>query len=239
MVAIPGAVVAGGISLLGGLFGNASQASAERRARRDASALANYENKTNLLNWEYAKQIRDFEYNQSLRIYDKSKEVYGKQLANNQTAASRSYEAENRKMREYLQSLAFQKQDGLIQMLQAQGKVQAGMTPGRSSQRLLGDVLSQYGRNNAVLAENLLSAYKQQQADVGDIALQKQNADLAAYERMGLKPLKPPEPPKPLSKPVAGGSSNPLLAIGGTIVNAIGAGWAAREPSITGNKSIG
>lgn len=230
MVAIPGAVIAGGISLLGGLFGNAQQSSAERRARRDAQALTEYENETNILNWEYAKTIRDFEYNQSLRIYDKSKDVYGKQLGFNQSAAARSYEAENRKMREFLQGMAFQKQDGFIQMLQAQGKVQAGMTPGRSSQRLLGDVMSQYGRNNAVLAENLLSAVRQQQADLGDIALQKTGADLAAYERLGLKPLKPPEPPKPLEKPTAGGSSNPLLAIGGTIVNAIGAGFSYKSP---------
>lgn len=230
MVAIPGAVVAGGISLLGGLFGNAQQSSAERRARRDARALANYENETNLLNWNYANRIRDFEYNQSLRIFDKSKEVYNKQLGFNQSAAARSYEAENRKMREYLQGMAFQKQDGFIQMLQAQGKVQAGMTPGRSGQRLLGDVMSQYGRNNAVLAENLLSAYRQQQSDLGDIALQKTGADLAAYERLGLRPLQPPAPPRPLSKPAAGGSSNPLLAIGGTIVNAIGAGFSYKSP---------
>lgn len=222
-------LITAGISLVGGLFGAASNSSAERKARRDAQRLADYENQTNLLNWEYAKQIRDFEYNQSLRIYSKSKEVYGKQLGYNKSAAARSYEAENRKMREYLQGLAFQKQDGLIQMLQARGKVQAGMTPGRSGQRLLGDVLSQYGRNNAVLAENLLSAYKQQQSDLGDIALQKQGADLAAYERLGLEPLKPPTPPRPLSKPAAGGSSNPLLAIGGTIVNAIGAGYQASK----------
>lgn len=230
MVAIPGAVIAGGISLLGGLFGNAQQSSAQRQARRDAQALAKYENETNLLNWEYAKKIRDFEYNQSLRIYSKSEEVYGKQLGFNQSAAARSYEAENRKMREYLQGLSFQKQDQFVQMLQARGKAQAGLTPGRSSQRLLGDVMSQYGRNNAILAENLLSAYKQQQSDLTDIGLQKQGADLAAYERLGLKPIKPPEPPKPLSKPAAGGTSNPLLAIGGTIVNAIGAGFQYKSP---------
>lgn len=227
---IPGAVVTGGISLLGGLLGNASQASKERAARRDAEALTNYENKTNLLNWEYAKQIRDFEYNQSLRIYDKSKEVYGKQLGYNQAAAARSYEAENRKMQEYLQGLAFQKQDSFIQMLKAQGTADAGLTPGQSSRRVAGDILSQYGRNNAILAENLISNVRQQRADIANISLQKQGADLAAYERLGLEPLRPPEPPKPLSKPVAGGSSNPLLAIGGSIINAIGAGYQYKSP---------
>lgn len=216
-----------GVSLVGGLLNNASQAAAERRARRDASALAEYENKTNQLNWEYAKKIRDYEYNQSLRIYDKSKEVYGKQLGYNRTAASRSYEAENRKMQEYLQGLAFQKQDSFIQMLQARGRADLA-TSGRSAQRGALDVLSQYGRNNAVLAENLVSAYKQQQVEFGNIDLQRTGADLAAYERLGLEPQRAPEPPKPLKKPVAGGSTNPLLSIGSTIVNSLAAGYSPR-----------
>ena len=217
--------ISAGISLIGGLFGNAAQAQQQRAARRDARALAEYENKTNLLNWEYSNKIRDFEYNQALRIYGKSKDVYNQQLGYNVSAASRSYEAENRKMQEYMQGLAFQKQDSFIQMLQARGKADASLSTGRSSSRAVGNILSQYGRNNAVLAENLVSAYRQQQSDLQDIALQKQGADLAAYERLGLEPLKPPAPPKPLSKPVAGGSSNPLLAIGSTVVGSLASGY--------------
>lgn len=228
----PFSILGAGLSLAGGLFGNAAQARQERAARRDARALAEYENATNLQNWEYSKRIRDFEYNQNLRIFGKSQEVYNKQLKLNRTAASRSYEAENRKMQEYLQGLSFQKQDAFIQMLQARGRADAGLTAGRSSKRVVGDVLSMYGRNNAVLAENLVSAWRQQQVDFQNIALQKEGADLAAYERLGLKPLKPPEPPKPLNKPVAGGSSNPLLAIGSTIVNSISAGFATATPRV-------
>lgn len=218
-------LIGAGISLVGGLFGAGANASAQRAARRDAAKLAKYENKTNLQNWEYAKQLRDFEYNQSLRIYGKSKEVYSQQLAYNREAASRSYEAENRKMEEYLQGLSFQKQDGFIQMLQARGKGDARGVAGRSADRLANDVLSQYGRNNAILAENLVSARKQNEIDLENIGLQKTGADLAAYERLGLEPIKAPTPPKPLKKPVAGGSANPLLAIGSTIASSLMTGY--------------
>lgn len=217
--------ISAGIGLIGGIFGAASQRKAQKQAQRDAKALAKYENETNLQNWEYSKQLRDFEYNQSLRIFDKSKEVYGKQLDFNRSAASRSYEAENRKMDEYLQGLSFQKQDSFIQMLQARGKVDALGISGRSKQRLGTDVLSQFGRNNAILAENLVSAKKQSDIDLENITLQKTGADLSAYQSLGLEPIKAPDPPKPLTKPVAGGSSNPLLAIGSTIASSLAAGY--------------
>lgn len=214
-----------GLGLVGGLFGAASNSSAQRAAQKDAKKLAAYENKTNLINWEYSKQLRDFEYNQALRIYGKSKEVYSQQLAYNQMAAARSYEAENRKMEEYLQGLAFQKQDGFIQMLQARGKVDASGTPGNSTKRVANSVLAQYGRNNAVLAENLVSAKKQYDIDLETISLQKTGADLSAYAQLGLEPIKPPDPPKPLKKPVAGGSANPLLAIGSTVASSLLTGY--------------
>lgn len=222
-------LIGAGISLVGGLFGNASNAAAQRSARRDAERLAEYENETNLLNWRFAKDLRKYEHNQALRIFRKSKDVYAQQLGFNRDAASRSYEAENRKMDEYLQGLAFQKQDSFVQMLQARGKADSRGVAGRSASRLANDVLAQYGRNNAVLAENLVSAKRQNDIDLENIALQKRGADLAAYERLGLRPEKPPTPPRPLKKPVAGGSSNPLLAIGSTIASSLATGYSMAQ----------
>jgi hypothetical protein len=217
--------ISAGIGAVGSIFGAISQRKAQKAAARDAKALAEYENATNLQNWEYAKKERDFEFNQALRIYDKSKDVYGQQLTYNREAASRSYEAENRKMDEYLQGLSFQKQDSFIQMLQARGKADSRGVAGRSSQRLANDVLSQFGRNNAVLAENLVSSKRQADIDLQNIGLQKTGADLAAYERLGLEPVKGPEPPKPLQKPVAGGSANPLLSIGSSLISGLAQGY--------------
>lgn len=224
--------ISAGISLVGGLFGAGANRSAERQARRAARAQAEYTNKTNLQNWEYAKEIRDYEYNQSLRIYGKSKEVYQNQLGFNQSAAARSYESESRKMDEVLNSMAFQKQDLMIQLLQAQGKVSAsGSARGRSATRLNNDVLAQFGRDNAVMAENLVSATRQHRSDLEDINLQKYGADLNAYAALGLEPIKPPEPPRPIPVPsTGGGGANPLLTIGSILTNAIGVGYSAGAP---------
>lgn len=220
--------ISAGISLVGGLFGAASSSSAQSAARRDSQKLAEFEYKTNVRNWKYSKKTRRYEYKQALRIFRKSKDVYGRQLGLNQAAAARSYEAENRKLEEYLQGLSFQKQDGFIQMLQARGA--ATETAGQSSARLSNNILSQYGRNNAVLAENLISAYNQHEADLENINLQKQSADLEAFSRLGLMPQKPPEPPKPRKAPVGGGSANPLLSIGSTIMQSVAAGYSAANP---------
>ena len=213
-----------GTSLVSGLFGNASQSAAQSQARRNAQELADWENETSKLNWKYDLKIRDFEFKQNKRIFDKSKEVYSMQLAFNAQAASRSYEAENRKSDEYLQSLAFQKQDMLVGLIQERGKAQATDTVGKSARRLTRDSLAQYGRNNAILAENLVSYTKQHKAELENISLQKQGADMDAYARLGLKPQKAPKPPKPLEKPMPGGSSSSSLMIANSVTGAISAG---------------
>lgn len=232
MLPLIAGLIGGGLSLISGGIGAASQASQQSQQDENNRRLTAYENETDLQNWEYSKQLRDYQYNQSLQIYDRSKEVYQKQLGFNDTAAGRSFEAENRKMNEYLQGLAFQKQDLFIQMLQAKGKIGAMETSGRSTARLQRDVLSQFGRDNAVLVENLVSANRQSNYDIGDIELQRQNANLDAFTRLGLEPIAPPTPPKPLTRPTSTGSSNPLLTIGGVVANAVSSGYSAALPFI-------
>jgi hypothetical protein len=226
-------LISGGLSLLSGGIGAISQSKQQKQQNAAAKKLTQYENATDLQNWEYSKQLRDYEYNQQLQIYDKSKEVYSKQLGYNDTAAGRSFEAESRKMNEYLQGMAFQKQDLFLNMMQAQGKAGAMETAGRSTARLQRDSLSQFGRDNAVMAENLVSAARQHQYDIGDIELQRQNANFDAYTRLGLAPIKGPTPPKPISRPSATGSTNPLLTIGSVVANAVSSGYSAYSSSPT------
>ena len=222
----PLAVLGLGLGLVSSITGSAGQASAQKKASRDAAKLTDWENKTNELNWKYTNDVRDYEYNQSLRIYDKSKDVYGQQLGFNQSAASRSYTSEQAKMNEYLQGLAFNKQDMFVELLKAQGANDAsGRSSGKSSARLGLGMLSQFGRNNAVMAENLTSFRNQHNVEMSSVALQKRGADLDAFTRLGLKPEKGPMAPKPLTKPSAGGSVNPALTIAsgiaGTLANTI------------------
>ena len=211
------------LGLAGAAIGGSSEAKAANQAKKDAAKLTDWENKTNEINWKYSNDARDFEYNQALRIYDKSKDVYGQQLGFNQSAASRSYTSEQAKMNEYLQGLAFNKQDMFVELLKAQGANDAsGRSSGKSSARLGLGMLSQFGRNNAVMAENLTSFRNQHNVDMSSVALQKRGADLDAFTRLGLKPEKGPTAPKPLTKPTASGSSNPALTIASGIASSLG-----------------
>jgi hypothetical protein len=214
------------IGLGSSLLGMGSSKKAEQQARKDAEAQAQYQNQTNLLNWMYAKQMRDFEFNENLKIYGKSQEVYNAQKQYNNDAASRSYEAESRKVDEYLQELAFKKQDMFVEMLSKRGQADASGRSGRSAGRLSNMSVAQYGRDNAILAENLVSRYRQHGIDNANIGLQKVGADNDAYSRLGLAPVRPPDSPLPLPVPVAsgGGGTNPLLSIGNAALGAVSAG---------------
>lgn len=204
-----------------------AQSQQQRQQQRDLEKLTDWENETAKLNYKHILKIRDFEFKQNKKIFEKSKEVYSMQLAFNAQAASRAYESENRKAEEYLQNLSFKKQDMLVELVKERGKVQATDTVGRSSKRLLRDSLAQYGRNNAILAENLVSFSKQHRSDLEGVRLQKMGADLDAYSRLGLKPQKGPKPPKPKDKPTATGSTSPSLMIASSVTGAISAGLSA------------
>jgi len=121
---ITGAVISGVLSIGQGLFG-ASQAQKEndaaKRAAEKAQALAkentkisnkynkelfkaeredyyaqrDYQYQIAVQNWEYGKQIQDFEYQQAMRQYAKSVGIYEQQLNFNDLAADISYANES------------------------------------------------------------------------------------------------------------------------------------------------
>jgi hypothetical protein len=214
------------IGLGSSLLGMGSSKKAEAEAKKAAQEQAAYQNQTNLLNWMYAKQLRDFEYNENLRIYGKSQEVYEAQKRYNNDAASRSYESESRKVDEYLQELAFKKQDMFVDLLTRRGQSDASGRSGRSAGRITNSTIAQYGRDNAVLAENLVSRHRQHGIDNQNIGLQKVGADNEAYSRLGLAPNRAPDAPLPLPVPTSGGGggTSPLLSIGNAALGAVSAG---------------
>jgi ribosomal protein S18 len=223
--------ISGGIGLVGSLFGalGGGNRKAEQAAGKAAQEQAKWENETAMYQWWYQLQQREYEYNQALRIYDRSKQVYDEQMSFNKEAESRSYEAENAKMREYLQGVSFEKQDMLVNMIKETGKVDARGVSGVSTGRLANDVLSQFGRNNAIMAESLVSNNRQSIRDTQAIALQKQSADNDALSRLGLTPEKAPQPPAPVFRQASsggGGGGNALLTIGSSLLSGFQAGYS-------------
>ena len=165
----------------------------ERKERRSRD-------KTALNDWNHGMAIRDYEHNMQMRAYNKSEQTYKDQLNFNNMAASVAMESENRWLDERFTEAAFQNQDIIVQQLQAEGEAQL-LQSGNSAGKAVQSVMAQAGRNQAVLAESILSAKKQSAVNVKKIKLDKYGGDLQAEANRMLKPEIMPALPKPIPLP--------------------------------------
>jgi hypothetical protein len=161
---------------------------------QEQSAVRQYQNEL---------AIRDFDYGNQVRQFNESERIYGLQLGFNSQASQVAYEAENRRFQEILTGMAFEQQDMLVKMLQEEGQVQASGASGRSAGKALASAMASYGRNQAIMAESLVSAKKENKVSMRQIDTEKYGADLAAHSRRMLVPLKAPAPMAPLKMPRA------------------------------------
>jgi len=161
---------------------------------QEQSAVRQYQNEL---------AIRDFDYGNQVRQFNESERIYGLQLGFNSQASQVAYEAENRRFQEILTGMAFEQQDMLVKMLQEEGQVQASGASGRSAGKALASAMASYGRNQAIMAESLVSAKKENKVSMRQIDTEKYGADLGAQSRRMLTPLKAPAPMAPLKMPRA------------------------------------
>ena len=161
-------------------------------AWRDATAQQDY---------RYQLAIADIQDRTNEAAYAKSLETYGLQRGFNNMAAASDYAAEQRKMQEAVTEMSFQNQDVTIQALQEAGNIQASGAAGRSAGKALHAVLAQAGRNQAILAESLVSANANLRQANNKIASDKFGADLNAWSNVMVKPIKSARPDAPLSMP--------------------------------------
>lgn len=171
--------------------------------RQNIEDNARYGEATAVKDYQYNLAIRDFDYTNQMRQFGESERIYGLQLGFNNQAAQVAYEAENRKFQESLTSMAFDQQDMLVKMLQEEGQLQARGVSGRSAGKALASAMAGYGRNQAVLAESLVSARKENKVSLRQIDTEKYGADLNANSRRMLQPMRAPDPVVPLSMPRA------------------------------------
>ena len=171
--------------------------------RGNIRKAAKYQDATNQRDYAYSLAIRDYDFKNQQRQFNESERIYGLQLGFNNQAQSVAYEAENRRMQEILTGMAFEQQDMLVKMLQEEGQLQAMGTSGRSAGKALASAMASYGRNQAIMAESLVSANKESKVSRRQIDTEKYGADLAAQSRRMLQPLKAPAPFAPLAVPRA------------------------------------
>lgn len=172
-------------------------------ARQNQESNLAWQDQTNLNDYKDQLAIRDFDYANQVRQYNESERIYGMQLGFNNMAAQQAQEAESRRYQEILTGMAFDQQDMLVKMLQEEGQAQASGVSGRSAGKLLASALASYGRNQAIMAENLVSAKRDSEGNRRQIRMDKYGADLNAESRRMLKPMLGPTPTAPLKLPRA------------------------------------
>lgn len=171
--------------------------------QRNEEQRAAYLDETNLQDWQYRMKIQDFEYNSLMKQYKKSEQIYGQQLSYNKMAAEAAKEAEYRKLQDATNEIAFQNQDIVIKAMEAEGAAAVKGQQGRSADKNVQSVFASLGRNQAILAESLLSAKADTAAAMKKIAADKFGADIAAQANRMLRPDRAPTPPKPITTPRA------------------------------------
>jgi hypothetical protein len=174
-----------------------------RLNEKNEETLGAFKDATNLQDWLYNLKIQDFEYASQMKQYAKSEKIYGQQLTFNQMAQAAANEAEYRKLEDTMKEMAFQNQDIVIKALQSEGVAAVKGQQGRSAEKMEQAEFAALGRNQAILAESLLSAKADTASALRKIANDKFGADLAAEASRMLRPDRLPQPPKPLTTPRA------------------------------------
>jgi hypothetical protein len=172
-------------------------------ARDNQEQLLKYQEESAQRDYQYNLKIRNYEYRNQVRQYRESERIYGLQLQFNNQAAEVAKEAEALKFQDILAEMAFDQQDLFVKMLQEEGQAQARGVSGRSAEKVLQASIASYGRNQAILAQSLVSAEKANAMAMRQIDTEKRGADLAAQSRRMLVPVKGPAPPEPLPLPRA------------------------------------
>ena len=160
-----------------------------------------WQDKTNRQDWEYNLKIQKHEYDSQKKQYNKSNEIADQQLTFNAMAQKVANEAEYRKLEDSTKEIAFQNQDLILKAVRTEGAAAVKGQQGRSPDKAGQEELASLGRNQAILADALLSARADTGAAMKKIATDKFGADLAANAARMLKPERLPRPPKPLRTP--------------------------------------
>lgn len=201
---------------------------------------SNYRDLSALDEFKYQLAIAQRQDQINISAFNKSVDTYGLQRSFNNTAQAAAVAAEQRKLQDAVTEMSFQNQDITIKALEEAGNMQARGVSGRSAGKALHSVLAQAGRNQAILAESLVSANSNFNQSINKIASDKFGADLQAWGDVMSKPIqsaimsaprklpralimdpqKPKAPPRP--KMGTNTSQSPILSIATGIAGAAG-----------------
>ena len=189
------ALVSGGMSLVSGFFGAKSSKDAARRqaAHRKAEqdrAFANQAAQTAYAA-EFTNQMISQYNKQTTEEYDIRLGQYKQQLELNNQAAIGAFAAEQTRLNEQFAKAAFTRQAMITELYRAQGMAAASGS-GRASKSAkranLLNTLGEFGRANAMLNRNLMSARRGSKSRMDALAGKHYQGDLSAWSKVAIAP---------------------------------------------------
>ena len=165
--------------------------------------IAQYTDAMNLKRYNYDLKIVKAQNESNKKAFQKSEQLYHSQLGFNNAAANAAHEDALIKQREIKQEIAFKNGDAIVKAIEEKGKLAVTMQAGGSSAKAAQALLAARGKNEAMLAESLVSSNISTIQTLKTIARDKYGADLAAYANKMLEPGIVPDPVQPLPTPVA------------------------------------
>jgi hypothetical protein len=173
----------------------------------------------------YQNAVAQQQYQSQLAAYQQSERAYSDQIRLNSEAANRAYVSEQGKLNAEYRKASEKAQELSIKSLQQQGTVLASGRSGQSIGLLMADADRMFGRDYAMLGQNLAYAEQDYITGTQSILTQAQTQqNLAASQRM-LQPSAPINVPGP--------SGIGLIAgIGGAVVGGASTFGQLRAPKV-------
>ena len=177
---------------------------------QSASAQAAAANEGAMRQYKYQLKMREKNWDRERERYSASIGQYRQAVADNADAANRAYVGQQEKLNNIYRTASFQQQAQLTQLTKGTGRMAAMGRQVRSANRVDSEIMSQYGRNQAIMAESLLSARRGYDRSVEGIRRDQMSADNRAYSPVAIAPEVDIAPPRPVMQQGPSGLS--LLA---------------------------
>ena len=169
---------------------------------RNEGRLKEYQDATRGQSYLRELQIRNFDQRAAERQYERSDDIFVRQLTLNSQSANAASRNELISLQEQQASASFSKQEALIENMKAEGELRARGQAGRSVNKTLQAEAAAVGLNMSMLSQSLANAERTTKAALDEIQRDKTSADLTAYANKMLDPGILPYPLLPFETPL-------------------------------------
>ena len=170
---------------------------------RNEGKIRAYKDVANQERYDYDLKIRNAQQAGNEAAYERSEDIYQSQTSLNNVAAKASMDSEIVKLEEGYNERAFDRQESYLDMLEAEGRLRARASSGRSAVKGMQATMGDWGRQMAMLNETAVSADRNLHSVLQNIIRDKSSADLTAYASRMLEPGELPMPLKQQPIPIA------------------------------------